>query len=62
MLEIGILFEVSLGMSPKPGQKLLMLSNLTTANHPSAFDATSVLCHQGRLEEIRCDGRLLSVF
>ena len=34
----------------------------TTSNHPSAFDATSALCHQGRLEETRCDDRLLSVF
>ena len=34
----------------------------TTSNHPSAFDATSALCHKGRLEEMRCDDRLLGVF
>ena len=34
----------------------------TTSNHSSALDATSGLCHKGRLEEIRCDDRLLTVF
>ena len=34
----------------------------TTSNHPSAFDATSALCHKDRLEEMRCDDRLLGVF
>ena len=33
----------------------------TTSNDPSAFDATSALCHKGRLEEIGCDDQLLSV-
>ena len=37
-------------------------SSPTTSHHPSAFDATSAQRHEGRLEKVWCDHRLLCVF
>ena len=52
----------SLGCNRNRGRSYRGYPSPTTSNHPSALNAKSAPCHKGRLEEIRCDDVLLSVF
>ena len=60
MSKIGMLFGSFLGCPRNWERKLQRLS--TTSNHPSAFDATSALCHKERLEEVQCDDWIFGFF
>ena len=63
MLTSGMLFVVSFwDVTETGGRSCTGFPSPTTSNHPFAVDATSAPRHKGRLEEIRCDDRLLSVF